>query len=386
MLGLGSSVGLPVGTTLGGEAPAMLRASGFSRHTFMVGQSGSGKTYSLGLLLERLLVHTTLPMIIIDPNSDYRHLGSLRRRDDIAPRGGRPMGPAAYRELKAGFAAAGEVAVASGSSVELPLHLHLSDLSVSEQALTLELDPVRDAAEYGAFMDAVDELAVHPRYGVDLLVEVLERRTDAAAAALARRIRNLRVAEWSVWADTAEPSLVHRLVGKRVVVLDTGSLEDPRERSVVSLAVMGFLRRRPARKSMLLVIDEAHNVLAPDAEGGLQRAVTDYGVWIAGEGRKYGIHMVVSTQRPQKIHRNVISQCDNLVLMRMNSLADIAEMTTIFSHVPSSMIEEARSFVQGEMLVAGPIANPSMRVRAGLRWCPEGGADLPTTWAAPPAP
>jgi DNA helicase HerA-like ATPase len=165
------------------------------------------------------------------------------------------------------------------------------------------------------------------------------------------------------------------------VVLDTGSLDSSRERSVVALAVLGQLRRRETRSPILFVIDEAHNVLSPDAETDLQKAIVDYGVWVAGEGRKYGIHMVVSTQRPQKIHRNVISQCDNLVLMRMNSVADIEELSTIFSHVPRPMIAEARAFVQGEMLVAGPIATPPIRVKVGERWCPEGGADLPTTWA-----
>ena len=46
----------------------------FNRHTFWCGQSGSGKTYSLGVLLEELLMHTELPMIIFDPNADFVRL------------------------------------------------------------------------------------------------------------------------------------------------------------------------------------------------------------------------------------------------------------------------------------------------------------------------
>jgi DNA helicase HerA-like ATPase len=43
---------------------------------------------------------------------------------------------------------------------------------------------------------------------------------------------------------------------------------------------------------------------------------------IAAEGRKFGLYLLVSTQRPQKIAENVLTQADNLVLMRLNSLAE----------------------------------------------------------------
>ena len=73
--------------------PARLRAKGFARHTFMCGQSGSGKTYTTGVLFERLLASTGLPLIVIDPNSDHVHIGSVADPDDSSPEGVR------YREL-----------------------------------------------------------------------------------------------------------------------------------------------------------------------------------------------------------------------------------------------------------------------------------------------
>src|SRR3954447_21951662 len=45
-----------------------------NRHTFWCGQSGSGKTYALGVLLERILLSTRLPMVVFDPNSDFVRL------------------------------------------------------------------------------------------------------------------------------------------------------------------------------------------------------------------------------------------------------------------------------------------------------------------------
>ena len=43
----------------------------------------------------------------------------------------------------------------------------------------------------------------------------------------------------------------------------------------------------------------------------------EHAVRIAAAGRKFGLYLLVSTQRPQKIAENVLSQADNLVLMRL---------------------------------------------------------------------
>jgi hypothetical protein len=378
---VGSSVGLPVGRLSSAPVDATLRASGFARHTFLCGQSGSGKTYSLGALLERMLLETDLPLVVIDPNSDYVGLGSFRSRAEINRSRETPLSVAAYRALRERYEARADVVVAGASGRDLPLRIHLSDLTLLEQALTLELDPVADADEYAAFVDATAALT-SDRYVVAQVAEVLHHRFDEASRRLAQRIQNLRIASWSVWASVDEPSLVDLVQGRRTIVLDTGSLAEARERSVVALALLGRLRRRTARTAMSIVIDEAHNVCSPDAASGIERAVAAHAIWIAGEGRKFGLYMVLSTQRPQKVHRNVISQCDNLLLMRVNSLADLDELATVFSHVPHAMVLEARSFRLGEMLAAGPIAPTPMRLRVGERWSPEGGADLPTTWAS----
>ena len=62
---------LDVGVVDGSTSPAGLRPEKFNRHTFWCGQSGSGKTYALGVVLEELLLRTELPLVIIDPNADF---------------------------------------------------------------------------------------------------------------------------------------------------------------------------------------------------------------------------------------------------------------------------------------------------------------------------
>jgi DNA helicase HerA-like ATPase len=106
-------------------------------------------------------------------------------------------------------------------------------------------------------------------------------------------------------------------------------------------------------------------------------------VQIAGEGRKYGLYLLVSTQRPHKVHENVVSQCDNLVLMRMNSRADLADLSRTFSFVPEGLMAGATGFSQGQALVAGKVLPQAAYVVMGERVSEEGGADVAPTWAAP---
>jgi DNA helicase HerA-like ATPase len=81
------------------------------------------------------------------------------------------------------------------------------------------------------------------------------------------------------------------------------------------------------------------------------------------------------------VHPNVVSQCDNLMLMRMNGSGDVDDLVSLFSHVPEAMVRSAPGFGPGQALVAGPIMPVPLVVQVGERLSPEGGGDVPTNWA-----
>ena len=142
-------------------------------------------------------------------------------------------------------------------------------------------------------------------------------------------------------------------------------------------------RQRADREPTLIVIDEAHNVCPSDPADPITEIATEHAVRIAAEGRKYGLYLLVSTQRPQKVHEQVVSQCDNLVLMRMNSRSDLAHVGERFSFVPPALVGAATDFGLGDALVAGKIVSHPAFVRFGRRITEEGGSDVSTDWAAP---
>jgi DNA helicase HerA-like ATPase len=347
--------------------PVALDAGGFDRHTFLCGQSGSGKTYSLGVLLERLLLNTQLKMVVLDPNGDFARLREVRPGADAET-------AARWRELAPGIS----VHTAGASGAER-LRVRLTDLEPADVAALMRVDPVSDAEAYA---ELVSLLAEQRLAGLEQLLE-----SDLPGARrLGLRIRNLGVDGFGVWARDDPGTTVDAVLegDARCVVVDLGSLDTPDEQALAAEAVLAALwRERARREPILIVIDEAHNVCPAVPENPMTARATEHVVRIAAEGRKFGLYLLASTQRPQKVHENVLSQCDNLVLMRLNSAADAALVQARFSFAPAGLLAQASAFGLGEALVAGKLASHPSLVRFGARVAEEGGADVPVHWAAP---
>jgi DNA helicase HerA-like ATPase len=337
--------------------PFGLDAGGFGRHTFLCGQSGSGKTYSLGVLLERLLLETSLRVIVLDPNSDYVRLGEPRTDDER------------YRR------AAASVAVRGGDGPDR-IRVRFRDLSAARQGALLRLDPLADREEYAELLELLE----------DERIRSLDEIPAGRAEGLRLRIRNLGAGDFGIWPghDEGTPLLDELLSpeGPRCLVVDIGSLGTREEQLLTAGVVLERLwAERSRRAPIAIVIDEAHNVCPAEPADPLSALSTEDAIRIAGEGRKFGLYLIVVTQRPQKVHPNVLSQCDNLVLMRVNSTADLAHVEEVFSFVPAGLIERAPTFEQGEALVAGKIASHPALIRFGSRFSHEGGGDVPADWA-----
>jgi uncharacterized protein len=246
-------------------------------------------------------------------------------------------------------------------------------LSARNKAAILQLDPIIDRQEYNALVRLSAKLAEDPhRVG-----EVL-RSSGSDGAQLAQRLENLEIFGWQTWAYDRTP--VTEIIAQRpaATVLDLGGFDRVEEQLTVALAVLDDLwAHREERRPVLLVIDEAHNLCAPEMDSLLGRAVRDRIIQIAAEGRKFGLWLLVSTQRPSKVHPGIVSQCDNLTLMRMNSPVDLQELADIFGFVPRGLLEQSARFRQGEALLAGGfVAAPSI-VQIGDRLTVEGGIDVP---------
>ncbi len=194
-----------------------------------------------------------------------------------------------------------------------------------------------------------------------------------------------------VWARGDAGSVLDRVATGGPRCLVSTSARSPRPRSRRSSARRcwrALAAPRRAREPILIVIDEAHNVCPRDPAEPADRARHR----ARRPDRRRGPQVRAlpagrRTQRPQKVHENVVSQCDNLVLMRMTSAADLAYVAETLSFAPPAA---ARA---GDGVRPGRVARgrqdrlaPSGAVRFGPRIAEEGGSDVPTAWASPVSP
>jgi len=103
---------------------------------------------------------------------------------------------------------------------------------------------------------------------------------------------------------------------------------------------------------ILLVYEEAHKYV-PNSELSKYRASKISIERIAKEGRKYGVTLLLASQRPSEISETIFSQCNNFIAMRLTNPVDQSYVKKLLPDSLGTLIEKMTSFRQGEALLVG---------------------------------
>ncbi len=121
-----------------------------------------------------------------------------------------------------------------------------------------------------------------------------------------------------------------------------------------------FWSPHDVRRPFLLVFEEAHNYL-PRRERRTRMFARDAVEKVAKEGRKYGVSAMVVSQRPSELSETILSQCNSMVLMRMNNPDDQEYAARVVSDQFRSLISLLPSMRPGEGFVIGDSVLMPMR-------------------------
>lgn len=103
---------------------------------------------------------------------------------------------------------------------------------------------------------------------------------------------------------------------------------------------------------LLLVYEEAHKYV-PNSDMVKYRASRDSIERIAKEGRKYGVSLLLTSQRPSEISDTIFAQCSNYVAMRLTNPNDQACVKKLLPDTLGDLINKLPSLKAGEGLLIG---------------------------------
>lgn len=165
-------------------------------------------------------------------------------------------------------------------------------------------------------------------------------------------------------------SVEGRLVKRnQIIIVDMNAVEDEVVELVASvLARMAFRLLRQAeprnRFPVHLLLEEAHRYIADTPSRYAIDASHIYGR-IAKEGRKYGLFLLVASQRPSELSKTVLSQCSNFVIHRIQNPDDLSQIRQMTPFISESVLKRLPSLPKQHALVFGTSVNlpTTFRVR-----------------------
>jgi DNA helicase HerA-like ATPase len=110
---------------------------------------------------------------------------------------------------------------------------------------------------------------------------------------------------------------------------------------------------------LLLVLEEAHNYLKAGEASISSRTVQT----IAKEGRKYGVGLLLVTQRPTELDETVLSQCGSVIALRMTNKSDRSHVSAAVQDELQDIVSLLPSLRTGEGLVMGEAVRIPSRIR-----------------------
>lgn len=113
------------------------------------------------------------------------------------------------------------------------------------------------------------------------------------------------------------------------------------------------------KQPMLVVLDEAHAYLKAGEESISSRTAQS----IAKEGRKYGVGMLLVTQRPSELDETVLSQCGSIIALRMTNTRDKAHVSSAMQDELREMTDVLSSLRTGEAIVSGEAVRIPSRIK-----------------------
>ncbi len=147
----------------------------------------------------------------------------------------------------------------------------------------------------------------------------------------------------------------------QVVVIDLSVLDDEIVEivaCVLSRIIYETVKNFEPRNAypVNLILEEAHRYITEQPQREFLRANLIFDR-IAKEGRKFGVFLLVSSQRPSELSKTVLSQCSNFIVHRIQNPEDLSHIRQITPHISETILKRMPSIPTQNALIFGHAVN-----------------------------
>ena len=389
--------------TLDENAMAYLNGNKFfQRHAIVVGSTGSGKSWTTARILEQVADLPNANALVFDLHGEYTPLSAkgirhfriagpgdldkgtglgdgviylpfwllgyeamismfVDRSDQNAPNQAMLMSRA-VTEAKRTFLKDGKHQdVLDNFTIDSPIPFDLDTVATDLNQLNSEMVSGSRGAKQGPYFDKLSRL----------IARFENKKTDRRLGFLFRGGSETGRFDWL-------ETLCSTLVGGNqdqsdkaggVKILDFSEVPSDVLPVIVSLvARLAFSLQQwttpGKRHPVALFCDEAHLYIPERARGDAANEISiSIFERVAKEVRKYGVGLVVISQRPSEVNRTVLSQCNNLIAMRLTNAEDQGVVRRLLPDSLGGFSDLLPILDTGEGLVVGDASLLPSRIR-----------------------
>ena len=374
----------------------------FQRHAIVVGSTGSGKSWTTAHILEQVAELPNANALVFDLHGEYTPLAGdgirhfhiagpadldkganldggaiylpywlldyeamismfVDRSDQNAPNQTMLMSRAVIEAKKEFLAEGNHKDVLRNFTIDSPIPFDLDSVVSAMKRLNEEMVEGARGKKQGDYFGKLSRL-------IDRLES---KRTDRRLGFLFQGSKDMNEYKWL---DILSSTLIGGTQDQPekkggVKIIDFSEVPSDILPLIVSLvARLAFSLQQwmipEKRHPVALFCDEAHLYIPDRSEGN---AANDVSISIferiAKEGRKYGVGLVVISQRPSEVNRTVLSQCNNLVSMRLTNAEDQGVVRRLLPDSLGGFSDLLPILDTGEALVVGDASLLPSRIR-----------------------
>lgn len=373
--------GLEIGSLITrSSVPVNLDPNGLRRHLAIIAQTGAGKSYLSGLVIEQLL-QLGGTVLIFDPNSDYVRMRYEHREDESEAPVETDFADSIEIYRPPGVAGRRFDDEEIGGSEEFTARF--SELT-NQDLFNFARVPSNATRIQQAIRTARENLEDEGDYGPDDLLQELEviagtdgHEAQGGASRAREYVRQLTGLDIWGYNDLPVDDILEPM---QASVVDLAGVPSYVSEFVVDKTLSDIWQRASTgdlSHPVFIVLEEAHNFVPEEGSSYSASTINT----VASEGRKFGMFLTTITQRPGKIDQETLSQCNSQIVMRLTNPVDQNAVRQASESMTEDLLGDLPGLNVGEAIVTGELTRVPAMVDISGRESAEGGSDIDLTSA-----